>query len=125
MIDEINEDLDPALWFEKAATQILFAHALIEDDKLNICFQKLCIDRPECRDISKRPIPELFRKINAKLRSYSMEIKSVAVKVDGVVRYFHGIANTEVNAIFFLFKCDFELLQYLLAFYKSYFYRTI
>ena len=97
MINDVSDDSDPVSWFEKAAAQILFVETLIDGDELKTRFQKLCIDRPECRDIANRPLPEIFRKLNVKLRNYSMEIKSVAIKTDGIIRYFHGIANTEVN----------------------------
>lgn len=102
-----QESFDPVKWFEKCAIQILLAHRLIDDDSLKRCFQKLCIDRPQCRQTASRSISDLFRRLNIKLRLYGMEVKTVAIKVDGN-NYFQKIKFVNfcfVYCFFFLSKC--------------------
>ena len=95
MIQDAEES--PSKWFDKAATQILFANTLVDDASLKCSLQKLCLDRPECAALANKPLNDLFRRLNVKLRNYGMEIKSVTVKKSGILYYYHGIANTEVR----------------------------
>ena len=86
----------PSTWFDKAVMQILFANTLVDDASLKSSLQKLLLDRPNCSALANKPLNDLFRRLNVKLRLYGMEIKSVTVKKSGILYYYHGVANTEV-----------------------------
>lgn len=84
-------------WYEISITQLLFAGGLIENDKLKKTLANVAKDYDNNSALLAKPLSEVFAKINERLRLYGMEIKTVVMKTDNVFRYYHGIANTEVN----------------------------
>jgi hypothetical protein len=91
----------------KAVMQVLLARELISDANLRDAIAML---RDEAIRLRK-PLPasvlpaDIFRRLNAELRIYSMEVKSVR---DFDATFYHSIVNTEEDFVAKLYGYDFD-----------------
>ena len=88
----------PESCYHIAITQLLIANGLITDDDLKGHLNEVLKDFTN-DSYNPKPLSEVFSKINMNLRKMSLEIRSVVVKSDQGLIYYHGIANTEVSYV--------------------------
>lgn len=84
--------------FDKKVFQVIHAHGIIEASKLVELLEKI----DPSFDSSGQAVKDMFKRINGKIRAFSLEIKSVVQFEDGeddgsagARSIFHGIVNTE------------------------------
>jgi hypothetical protein len=82
---------------EQAVTNILTQRGFIRDSELK---EQVNYIKPDFRASADRPLPEMFRSINEKLRKFSMEIKSIHLTNSNNERVtYHGLVNTEEDFV--------------------------
>ena len=101
MEDDIKGD-----WYGQAIIQILLAKGITDSESLQSAllfiskdFSATTTSNNSSSLALKTPLERTFSELNKKLRLVGLEIKTVVMKTDGNLRYYHGIANTEDDII--------------------------